>query len=219
MGKYLTKFANHSAYESAESGLILPNVSLCAQEGDVHYKPYDPYNGHAYVDLGLPSGTKWATMNIGANSETDSGNYYQYGKGVAQYAVTSGDSMYSGTENPLATSADTAAQVWGGEWHMPTSAQCQELIDNTTYEIVTDYQGSGINGATFTANGQTIFIPNSGHYWNGNKRTDDNAIWTSTPHDRNVNDSYVLHTTNSSAFVDTMYGSKLQGWTIRPVVG
>ena len=102
----------------------------------------DSANGHAYVDLGLPSGTLWATMNVGASSETDYGNYYQYGKGAAQYAATSGQSSYSGTESPLATTADTAAQEWGGSWHMPTRTQMQELIANTTYQWVGNYKGS-----------------------------------------------------------------------------
>ena len=88
---------------------------------DLNNKPYTlNANGHTYIDLGLPSGTLWATMNVGASSETDYGNYYQYGKGASQYAATSSDSNYDGIENPLATIADTAAQVWGGDWHMPT---------------------------------------------------------------------------------------------------
>ena len=63
--KYLRKFENNAAYESAT--LDLPNVAYCEEEHEVHYNPYvDPYNGHAYVDLGLPSDTKWATMNVGA---------------------------------------------------------------------------------------------------------------------------------------------------------
>ena len=100
-------------------------------------------NIHQYVDLGLPSGTLWATMNVGANSITDYGNYYQYGKGAAQYAATSGQSNYSGTENPLASNADTATQVWGNSWHTPTKAQCDELIANTNiiWTII-----DGING-------------------------------------------------------------------------
>ena len=140
MSKYLKKFETHTQYDSYinGSGTILPNVSICTTEGDVHYNPYvDPYNGHEYVDLGLPSGTKWAKYNVGANSESDYGNYYQYGKGAAQYAVTSGESIYSGTEDPLATSADTAAQVMGGQWHMPTQEQFNELTANTTYEWTT----------------------------------------------------------------------------------
>ena len=125
-------------------------------------------DGHLYVDLGLPSGTLWAIMNVGANSPTDYGNYYQYGKGSAQYAATSGDSNYSGTEDPLDSSVDTAVQVWGGSWHMPTRAQMQELIDNTTYQWVTDYKGSGINGGTFTAtNGAVLFLPAAGDWYGG----------------------------------------------------
>ena len=75
-------------------------------------------NGHEYVDLGLPSGTLWASMNVGANSITDCGNYYMYGKGTTQYNIS--DTAYEGTEDPLDLSVDTARQVWGGVWHMPT---------------------------------------------------------------------------------------------------
>lgn len=75
-------------------------------------------NGHDYVDLGLPSGTLWATMNVGATSETEHGNYYMYGMGAKTYDST--DTPYDGTENPLDLSKDTARVVWGGAWHMPT---------------------------------------------------------------------------------------------------
>ena len=117
---------------------------------------------HEYVDLGLPSGTKWATMNVGASSETDYGNYYQYGKGADDYQVTSGQSDYSGTENPLAASADTAVQVWGGSWHTPTQTQFEELTATTTdtWETI-----NGVNGAKFTAtNGNYVFFPAAGEY-------------------------------------------------------
>ena len=171
---------------------VLPGKKQVASKADVDKlnedltftETTDPTNGHAYVDLGLPSGTKWATMNVGATSETDYGNYYQYGKGAAQYAATSGDSNYSGTEDPLATSADTAAQVWGGSWHMPTRAQMQELTANTTYEWVTNYKGSGINGGTFTAtNGAVLFIPAAGFWSNGSQDSVGNygGYWGSSP--------------------------------------
>ena len=122
----------------------------------------DPYNGHAYVDLDLPSGTKWATMNVGASSETDYGNYYEWGAGAKTYQETGGHSDFPEYDENgnLVESADTAVQVWGGNWHMPTSAQCQELIDNTTYEWTTI---DGVNGGKFTAqNGNYIFIPAAG---------------------------------------------------------
>ncbi|MCI7430492.1 MAG: hypothetical protein MSS84_06410, partial [Bacteroidales bacterium] len=40
----------------------------------------DPANGHDYVDLGLPSGTKWATCNVGASTPEEYGNYYAWGE-------------------------------------------------------------------------------------------------------------------------------------------
>lgn len=73
---------------------------------------------HEYVDLGLPSGTLWATMNVGATSVTDYGNYYMYGKGTTQY--NSSDSTYTGSEITLNSNVDTATQVWGEGWHIPT---------------------------------------------------------------------------------------------------
>lgn len=151
-------------------------------QNDAEYLSLAPdANGHTYVDLGLPSGTLWATMNVGASSETDYGNYYQYGKGAAQYAATSGDSNYSGTEDPLAASADTATQVWGGSWHMPTRAQLQELTANTTYEWTTI---NGVNGGKFTAtNGNYVFFPAAGDWEDGSQSSvgDYGYYWGSSP--------------------------------------
>ena len=216
--KYLKLFSNHTDYDEAKQNLILPNVSLCVAENDVHYNPYvDPYNGHAYVDLGLPSGTKWATMNVGASSETDYGNYYQYGKGAAQYAATSGDSDYSGTEDPLATSADTAAQVWGGEWHMPTRAQMQELRANTTYQWVANYNDSGINGNLFTAqNGNSIFLPAGGHWYNGNQNNVGfrGEYYSSSPYESDM----ACELSFSDVGCHAIENARNSGYSIRPVV-
>jgi hypothetical protein len=219
MEQYIKLFANHAAYEAVENNLDKPNVSLCVQENEVHYNPYvDPFNGHDYVDLGLPSGTLWATMNVGATSETDYGNYYQYGKGAAQYAATSGDSSYSGTEDPLATSADTAAQVWGGSWHMPTRAQMEELTANTTYAWVNDYKGSGINGGTFTAtNGAVLFIPAAGYWYDGSQSNvgDYGSYWGSSPN--GSDDACYLFFNDGYEGVDT--DDRESRDSVRPVVG
>ena len=162
MNDHLKQFATHSAYETAKNNIDKPNVVLCTQENEVHYNPYvDPFNGHAYVDLGLPSGTLWATMNVGAQSEGQIGTYYGYGHGADPY--DSSEEIYKGKESPLDLSADTARQVWGGDWHMPTKEQIEELIDNTTYEPIPNYQGSDIHVGTFSANGQTLIIPVAGY--------------------------------------------------------
>ena len=157
-------------------------------------------------------------MNVGATSETDYGNYYQYGKGAAQYAATSGNSNYSGTENPLALSADTAAQVWGGSWHMPTRAQMEELTANTTYQWVTDYNGSGINGGLFTAqNGNYAFFPAGGFWYYGSQNDvgDNGGYWGSSP-DGSSN-ACDLYFSNGDKAVYNDY--REDGFSVRGVVG
>ena len=218
MTVYLKKFETQSAYEAAQSSLILPNVSLTVDNNTVHYNPSSPTPPtptYESVDLGLPSGTLWAKYNVGATSETEYGNYYQYGKGADTYQVTSGQSDYSGTENPLAMSADTAAQVWGNNWHMPTEAQLRELTANTTYEWTII---NGINGGKFTAqNGNYIFIPAAGYYVNGNIYVvgENGDIWSSTPYDSSR--IYRLLFSSSSKTVSDF--SRKCGFSIRAVIG
>lgn len=219
MGNFITNFdttADLAAF-SATTDFGRPHVSLTEDDSKVHYFE-DPYKGHEYVDLGLPSGTKWATMNVGASSETDYGNYYQYGKGAAQYATTSGDSNYSGTEDPLYSSADTAVQVWGGSWHMPTRAQMEELTANTTYKWVTNYKDSGKNGGTFTAtNGAVLFLPAGGYWFNGSKNSvgDYGFCWGSSPDGSNR--ACLLHFANG--YEDVFTDDRKYGFAVRPVVG
>lgn len=176
-------------------------------------KKKDPYNGYAYVDLGLPSGTLWATMNVGANSETDYGLYFAWGEtqGYAdasngkafslndyKWSTDSNLTKYNSTDGKtvLDLEDDAAAVNMGGQWHMPTQEQVQELLNNTTDAWVTDYKGSGINGILFTSKTDTnrkLFIPaagicgegsvvesgNSGHVWSRSLggSDDDSDAW------------------------------------------
>lgn len=157
MGKYLKKFDTHAEYLTftQTEDFILPNVSYCEDNNEVHYNPYvSPYNGHAYVDLGLPSGTLWATKNVGANNITDSGLYFSWGGTTgytaaqlgtdknfnwADYELGDGQSdaahmtKYNSTDGKTVLEAeDDAATVnMGGEWHMPSKEQLSELAANT----------------------------------------------------------------------------------------
>ena len=76
--KNLNIFSLVTEYENAKSGGVLnkPNVSFVNEDSSVRYL-VDPYNGYEYVDLGLPSGLKWATCNIGANLPEQSGLFFQ----------------------------------------------------------------------------------------------------------------------------------------------
>lgn len=211
----LVKFQTTAAYEAAESNLILPNVSLTVDNNTVHYNPSTPTPTYESVDLGLPSGTLWAKYNVGATSETDYGNYYQYGKGSAQYAATSGDSNYSGTEDPLDSSVDTAVQVWGGSWHMPTREQMQELTANTTYEWTTI---NGVNGGKFTAtNGNYVFFPAAGNWFRGSQYDvgDNGLYWGSSP--SGSNNACSLYFDDGGGDVSNYY--RESGCSVRPVVG
>ena len=143
-------------------------------------------NGKDYVDLGLTSGTLWATMNVGAASETDYGSYFQWGdiedKSNANCTWESykyGDeyifSKYNtglmgcgGTiDNKLILDLedDAARANMGGDWRMPTNALMEELVSETINMWIDNYNGTGVNGRKFTSktNGKSIFIPASGY--------------------------------------------------------
>ena len=131
------------------------------------------------IDLGLLSGTKWASKNVGAESPEGYGNYYAWGEIEPNKAsaytdenykfydsATSSVTKYNNTDNKMTLDLkdDVANIVMGGEWHMPTSAQCAELIDNTTSSWTTDYNGTGVAGTILTSNNNrnSIFFPAAG---------------------------------------------------------
>ena len=143
-------------------------------------------NGYAWVDLGLPSGLKWATMNVGANSETDYGNYYAWGEtepqssnssyywdsykwcngtssSMTKYCVNSDYGKVDG-KTTLDAEDDAASVNWGGAWRMPTHAEQVELVSNCTWEWVTSYNNVSVNGYVVTgSNGNSIFLPAAGY--------------------------------------------------------
>lgn len=180
---------------SMGGGVVLPNVSLCKQENEVHYNPIDPYGGHDYVEIG---GLKWATMNVGANSVTDTGLYYQWGdtQGYTAEQVGSGEGQKyfgwedykygNGTSSPGSTgmtkynstdgktvldvSDDAATAAWGGNWRMPTTVEFAALGASVNTAWTTNYQGSGVSGFVLTDkadNTKVLFFPTCGYASNG----------------------------------------------------
>lgn len=118
-------------------------------------------NGHVWVDLGLPSGTRWATCNVGATNPEDYGDYYAWGETSTKSSYTADNYTYSSTPTTLPSSADAATANWGSGWRMPTSAEMQELIYNCTETWTTQ---NGVNGRLFTGpNGNSIFLPAAGY--------------------------------------------------------
>ena len=142
-------------------------------------------NGHEWVDLGLPSGTKWATMNVGANSPTDYGSYFAWGEtspkssydwSNLKYCLDNSGDKFSkyvtnskyGTvdgKKELELSDDAAYVNWGSGWRMPSASQIDELKSNCTY-VWTTMNGKYGYKVTSKKNGNSIFLPAAG-YCNG----------------------------------------------------
>ena len=145
------------------------------------------YNGHYYVDLGLPSGTLWATCNVGADSPEGYGYYFAWGETQPKdaydwenyqfnFSYDNSTKLIRYCNNPnygfngftddlttLLPVDDAATAFWGDGWCMPTKAQWDELCINTTNQWVTQ---DGVNGCLFTAsNGNSLFLPAAGIYW------------------------------------------------------
>ena len=144
------------------------------------------------IDLGLPSGLKWANMNVGAEKETDYGKYFQWGDTVGYTDVShstwstcpgnGGNSAYNAdsiaawdAENLksvtgmeystkiLKPEVDAATvNMGGGNWRMPTLEDFSELVINTNYEVA---EINGVKGAKFISkidSSKYIFIPFAG---------------------------------------------------------
>lgn len=119
--------------------------------------------GHIWIDLGLPSGIKWASTNIGANRPQDEGNYYAWGETTlktdfrwATYSHGAGQNSltkYSYSDGVLSLDAadDVVSCVWGGTWRMPTKEEWRELQEHCVWTWTDDYNKSGVAGYVVTA--------------------------------------------------------------------
>ena len=206
--KNLNIFSLVSEYDNAKSGEVLnvPNVSFVDEDSSVRYllKNIPTHNGYEYVDLGLPSGLKWATCNIGASSPEQAGLYFAWGETVGYTAeqVTSGVRSFSKSvynSGPAASISanltleqDAAHVNLGGNWRMPTEAEFQELLDNCNVVWTDDYNGTKVAGRIFTSkvNGKSVFFPatgvcngssvkgvgSSGIYWSASWRSSSRAF-------------------------------------------
>ncbi len=136
------------------------------------------------VDLGLPSGIKWASCNVGAEKPEDYGNYYAWGEILPKedyswitykYAngnynkltkycndVSYGDNGFTDNKTTLEPEDDAAHMNWGGSWRMPTDAEWTELREQCTWTWTTQ---NGVNGYQVTSktNSNSIFLPAAGY--------------------------------------------------------
>lgn len=181
--------------------------------------------GHAYVDLGLPSGLKWATVNLGSDAVDQDGDYYAWGE-VTKYLdkKLEKNKMYGTESGDISGSAthDAATAEWGGTWRIPTEEEFYELIDNCTFEWTTIGRRIGMK-VTSKSNGNYIFLPASGRFRSSspvyNRADDINEYanyWTSTPERGSYSyEAYTFSIFNAQYSIPT--GLRYHGYTIRPV--
>ncbi len=142
----------------------------------------EPADNHEWVDLGLPSGTLWATMNVGANAPEQYGDYFAWGetepKDIYKWTTYK---WCNGTNNTLTKyctdsscgyngfvdnktelePSDDAACAHYPDGCMPSVEQIQELCDCCTWQWT---EMNGVNGQLVTGpNGATMFLPAAGH--------------------------------------------------------
>ncbi|MBO5835518.1 MAG: hypothetical protein J6R12_05710 [Bacteroidales bacterium] len=197
--------------------------------------------GHTWVDLGLPSGLKWATCNVGATSPEEFGDYFAWGETVPKseyswesYEFFAGFKQYSNikmfnkyntnsnhglvdNKTTLELSDDAAHVNWGGKWRMPTKAEQDELRNNCDW---TQISFNGVKGYDVKGpNGNRIFLPVAG-YRDGTSVygfffSSLGGCWSSSLSENNP--SYAFNLGFYEGSVDWYYNFRSNGRTVRAV--
>ena len=174
---------------------VLALVQIVLKEDEDDNQPTEEA-GEA-IDLGLPSGIKWASCNVGATKPEEYGGYYAWGETEEKETYTWENYIHcDGTEDTChdlggdisGTEYDAAHVKWGGKWRIPTLNDIKELIDNCIYESTTY---NGVKGVIYTStiNNNWIFMPTAGDgytmgiigigsncaYWSSTLNTDANV--------------------------------------------
>ncbi len=167
----LTWSSSNNTVATVSDGLITAKypgkTTITASYGEcsatVSITVTNTHNGYEYVNLGLPSETKWANYNIGANVPHEYGDYFAWGETETKETYTRSNSSTFGKEigeisgNP---EYDAARAIWGKEWRLPTFEEIKELEE---YCTINETTVGGIDGVRVTGpSGQSIFLPYSG---------------------------------------------------------
>lgn len=161
-------------------------------------EPDGVIGGHEYVDLGLPSGTLWATCNVGATSPYEKGQYFAWGevepredfswesyKFYEGYEIDSNNGEWAVLENIgndiSGTEYDAARYQWGSGWRLPNEQERYELRMLCWNNGLSEENGV-LGVRIYGPNEHSIFLPVCGFgLWNGVQdpfHNTDGAYWT-----------------------------------------
>ena len=213
--------------------IALPLVLISCGDDKDEPKP----DHHEYVDLGLPSGTLWATCNVGADSPEQYGDYFAWGETKPKDDYTrSTYKWYNGSmdmlmkydsdshygKGELDPEDDAASMNWGSQWRMPTLEQLQELLKECDWQRT---QKNGVNGRLATGpNGKSIFFPAAGgrssqlfndgkcgYYWSRTLCSTSKLVIEAA----GQGEAYILF--QGSQDNEVWYNSRYEGCTVRAV--
>ena len=198
----------------------------------------DANHPHA-IDLGLPSGTKWACCNVGATTPEGYGGYYAWGETEEKEVYSMDTYIYRGRLDHnfdhlndcerigmdiAGTKYDVAQVKWGGSWAMPTVKHFSELIDNTTSKWITL---NGIDGMEFIgSNNGIIFLPAAGYHGKIIQEVGENGIYWSATQWESYNYCYayvlsfqIVNNIIKKGKVEWTYlgGTRSKGQSVRPI--
>lgn len=183
--------------------------------------------GLEFVDLGLPSGLRWANINVGSQAPYDNGSFYAWGETQPRTNQTDGNYILRNMNlgDDIGGTLYDAAQVnWQGPWRMASKTEYEELIANCTLSEATLY-GKSCYLFTSKNNGKQIYLPRTGYYNNNNHKEPTWRLitWTSTAipgketTEAWVYDNYKSNGQPALSDVKLTNCSRWYGFTVRPV--
>lgn len=212
-------------------------------EGTWPDEPVTPPDNHEWVDLGLPSGTLWATCNVGANAPEEYGDHFAWGetspKDVYNWSTYQwcDGSMFTLTKYNTESSLgmvdnkteldpeDDAAYVnWGSSWRTPTTDQQKELMDKCSWARTTQ---NGVHGFRVTGpNGNSLFLPAAGYREDGMLIDEGTycSLWSRSCYTSNGVSTYAFNACDMgfnweswSRFLNGPYCDRYYGHSVRAV--
>lgn len=212
-----TMGASAQSFRKATTSEELPTIAPLVEYGPTE----GSLTGHAWVDMGVPSGTRWATCNVGATKPENPGKLYGWGEVAAKTAYTQENSKTYAKDMPDITgdeSYDVATATWGEGWRMPTKEEFAELLFYCDWDYV---QQGGRWGSLITSRktGNTIFLPATGFRDGASHElaTTNGYYWTSTPLVNSWNNGAYMYQ-YGGALGEVSCGERSYGYAVRPVM-
>lgn len=191
--------------------LILSAISSCSKDDAPELLLPE------YVDLGLPSGVKWATFNVGASSPEEYGDYFAWGEISPKDSYTIENSLtYEKEIGDIAGNPeyDVARANWGGSWRLPTKTELEELKTECTWTLTT--MGNHVGYKVTGPNGNYIFLPAAGFRGPSFYSVGEcGYYWTSSPDESYTQVACALYFYSGYHSVDGF--SRRYGISVRPV--